>query len=152
MAQEKMQTDAEVRNQITYNLTLGGSKVWKGDKTAKFPATIDKDGKGNFTHLGGSDGGSYAATVYKLQDDGKKWVIAWKNLKDKKNKVYTEITDKDVNWSDIKDKLDTDGSASYDTTNLGYNAEVEINAKGNSPNLKATIEPGVVAMARLTAK
>ena len=152
MAQDKMQTDAEVRNQITYSLTLGGSKVWKGDTTTQFPGTIDKDQKGKFTHLGGSEGGSYAAIVYKLQGDGKKWVVAWKNLKDNNNKVYTEITDQAVNWSDIKDKLDAEGSASYETTKFSYHAEVKIDPKGNSPNMKAVIEPSGVTMARLAAK
>ncbi|GMI93247.1 hypothetical protein HRI_002994000 [Hibiscus trionum] len=152
MSQDKMQTDAEVRNQITYSLTLGGSKVWKGDTTAKFPGTIDKDQKGKFTHLGGSEGGSHAAIVYKLQGDGKKLVIAWKNLKDNKNKVYTEITDQAVDWSDIKDKLNKEGSAFYETTKFGYHAEVDIDANGNSPNMTATIESSGVTMARLAAK
>ncbi|KAE8728708.1 hypothetical protein F3Y22_tig00004111pilonHSYRG00114 [Hibiscus syriacus] len=145
----QIQTQAEICNKITYTLTLEGKKIWKGDQSdlPDKAKTIARGDKGTFTHLG-SDGGSYGAVVYKIQNESKKWVVAWKNLKDKKNKVYTEITDQSVKWNDVKDKLDTEGSADYDTENLGYIAEVKIEADGNSPNMTAYIEPDSVSMAK----
>ncbi|KAE8670524.1 hypothetical protein F3Y22_tig00112127pilonHSYRG00059 [Hibiscus syriacus] len=143
---DQIETKGELWNNSKHTLSLEDKVVWKGAPFKDYPETIEKNKTGEFTHLAGSDDdGSYAALAYKVLDEGIWWVVAWKNIKDTSNKVYTDIIDEPVDWDNVKDMLDTEGSVAYDTDKHEYEAEIKIDAKGDSPKMTATIEPDVVS-------
>ncbi|GMI93246.1 hypothetical protein HRI_002993900 [Hibiscus trionum] len=139
-----IQTEGELWNNSKQTLCLEDRMVWKGARSADSTETIEKDKTGELKHLAGSDDGSYAALSYKIMDQGMCWVVAWENIKDKKNKVYTDITDEPVDWGKVKNMLDTEGGVFYDTVKHEYGAEIKIDAHGNSPKMRATFELAVV--------
>ncbi|XP_039002875.1 uncharacterized protein LOC120129451 [Hibiscus syriacus] len=69
-----------------------------------------------------------------------KWVVAWKNLVKKDNKVYTDIvTDDTIDWDNIKEQLNM-SNRHAEATYLGYKSTVDINPSSVKPNLNAKLE------------
>ncbi|KAK5795399.1 hypothetical protein PVK06_036663 [Gossypium arboreum] len=89
MAQKHTVTD--LRNGSGHALSLSGHEVWEGSQSTDFPKTIMDGDRIQFTHNAGTDDGSIAAVAYKLQDDGKMWVVAWSNPRGADSKVYMLI-------------------------------------------------------------
>ncbi|KAG8480303.1 hypothetical protein CXB51_024704 [Gossypium anomalum] len=138
MAQKHTVTD--LRNGSGHALSLSGHEVWEGSQSTDFPKTIMNGDSIQFTHNAGTDDGSIAALAYKLQDDGKMWVVAWSNPRGADSKAFTDLLDQPVDWDQIKTELDANGSADYKTVKFNYRAEIKMDPKSASPVVTAYLE------------
>ncbi|KAK8991906.1 hypothetical protein V6N11_044803 [Hibiscus sabdariffa] len=131
-------TEVYLNNLTDQSFSILDKKDWWG--TGKPPVNVPALQTRYFMQLADSyKGYSEGGLVFVVKDDIK-WVVAWSNILDQDNKVYTEITKKDsVDWDKIKQQLELSGSHA-EVTNEGYKSTVDIDPYSVTPNMNAKLE------------
>ncbi|KAL4332872.1 hypothetical protein GQ457_07G019680 [Hibiscus cannabinus] len=139
-------TEGYLRNSSGEMMTLLSHEIWVG-AVPPFPDIILDQGTGEFKQSADSgDGntpGCVGALAYKFKGDGDneiKWVVAWSNLEGPDSKVYTDLFDRPMQWSEIRTLLEKDGRPNYQTDKFGFHLEIDIPPRDRTATMKASIE------------
>ncbi|KAK8509507.1 hypothetical protein V6N11_055211 [Hibiscus sabdariffa] len=96
-------TVGTLENKLSNDLNLSDRKDWFGSGT--YLPVVPAKGSADFKQDADSQAGcSKGGVVYTLQN-GIKWVVAWSNMKNERNKVYYDTTDTDIHWSTVESSL-----------------------------------------------
>ncbi|GMI90489.1 hypothetical protein HRI_002718200 [Hibiscus trionum] len=127
-------------------MTLLSHEIWVG-AVPPFPDVILDQGTGEFKQSADSgDGttpGCIGALAYKFTDNDNKelkWVVAWSNPEGPHSKVYTDLIDRPMQWSEIRSHLDEDGLPNYQIDKFGFHLEIDIPPGERTATMKASIE------------
>ncbi|XP_022747703.1 uncharacterized protein LOC111297284 isoform X2 [Durio zibethinus] len=82
-------TECQLQNHAGKNqyVTLDNQNYWHGNRDP--PRPIQDQQAGEFKHNTDSKG-SIGGVAYLLKDNKLKWIIAWSNVENEPNKVYTD--------------------------------------------------------------
>ncbi|KAK8991905.1 hypothetical protein V6N11_044802 [Hibiscus sabdariffa] len=131
-------TDVYLNNRSRQDLSPSETKYWYGseNKQEDFPPEQIQ----YFQHMADSDVGCSEGGVVFLIKQDIKWVVAWRNMVNEDNKVYTDITTESViNWDFYKKQLKKSVSH-VQAENLGFKATLNIDPYSVEPNVVGKLE------------
>ncbi|KAK8482437.1 hypothetical protein V6N11_044813 [Hibiscus sabdariffa] len=133
-------TDLILVNNTGDSLALYDKVDWYG--SANLPSVIQRRTPEKIKHQADSQTGcSKGGVVYTIRKNIR-WLVAWSNMKDEDNKVYTEIIQNDftINWSIYESLLDTSDSTADPVNKFKNSASAEIEPSSIAPVLKAALK------------
>ncbi|KAK8501492.1 hypothetical protein V6N11_013506 [Hibiscus sabdariffa] len=131
-------TDVYLNNLTLQDLSPCETKYWYGSESE--PEDVPPKQIQYFQHMADSDVGCSEGGVVFLIKQDIKWVVAWRNMVDEENKVYTDITTESIiNWEFYKKQLKNSVSH-VQANNLGFKATLNIDLYSVEPNVVGKLE------------
>ncbi|GMI90490.1 hypothetical protein HRI_002718300 [Hibiscus trionum] len=139
-------TEGYLSNASGQTMTLVSHEIWVG-AVPPFPDIILDQGTGEFKQSADSGDGKTPGCVgglaYEFKTDGGdelKWVVAWSNPEGTGRKVYNDLIDRPMQWSEVRSYLEKDGRPNYQTDKFGFHLEIDIPPTHRNATMKASIE------------
>ncbi|KAL4290852.1 hypothetical protein GQ457_14G020600 [Hibiscus cannabinus] len=131
-------TDVYLNNRTRQDLSPSETKYWYGSENKQ--EDLPPEQIQYFQHMADSDVGCSEGGVVFLIKQDIKWVVAWRNMVNEDNKVYTDITTESViNWDFYKKQLKKSVSH-VQAENLGFKATLNIDPYSVEPNVVGKLE------------
>ncbi|MBA0775915.1 hypothetical protein Gotri_011000 [Gossypium trilobum] len=129
-----------INNESEKTLELDSTEPFLGSE--EFERIEDNvDTTSSFTQQAASEGSDRCASgyvTYKIEDN-LRWIIAWRNAMDERNKVYTAIISGAKKGSIEKLVRKSTEHSSFQDDKIGYAAEAEIDPTSSRPTVKANL-------------